>query len=413
MSNESSASSRQEAAQTDWGMLNVERDEISLLDLAIVLAKHRKLVIGMPLIAAMIAAAISLLLPNIYTANVRILPPQQSASTASALLNQLGGGLGGLAGSIAGIKNPNDLYIGMLKSRVIAENLITRFGLEKVYDQKFKSDARQVLDASTMIFSGKDGIISIDVNDRDPKRAADIANAYVDELMKLTSVLAVTEASQRRLFFERQLAQAKASLIAAERATRSDLEKGGLANVDSQGRAMVELTARLRGQISVKEVQIGAMRAFATNLNPDLQKNQEELLALKRELARVEGTSSVTTLEPTNNGVSSGLDNLGRLREMKYYETIYDLLAKQYEVAKIDEAKDASIIQVLDKAIEPNRKSQPKRAIIVMVSFLVAAVLAIILAFIHEAIRRLKIDPRQSERLAILKSYSHIGRSTK
>src|ERR1041384_726538 len=329
-------------------------DEGSLLDLLIVLAKHKRIVLGVPFVVAIAAAIISLLMPNIYTGTTRILPPQQSASAASAMLNQLGGVLGafgGVAGGALGVRNPNDLYVGMLKSRTVADNLIARFDLSKVYQQELQSGTRLALQGNTSIAAGRDGIITIEVDDKDPKRAADLANSYVEELMKLTKVLAVTEASQRRLFFERQLLQVKDNLTTAEVAARQGLQKGGLAQVDAQGRSMIEVTARLRAQISAKEVQIGSMRTFAAEGNPELQRTQQELEALRRELARVEGSSSIAASGKGEASGGSGLDNLGRLRDVKYYEFLYELLAKQYELAKIDEAKDATIIQVMDKAI--------------------------------------------------------------
>ena len=381
-------------------------DEISLLDLLIALAKHKRLVLGVPLAAGILAAIISLLLPNIYTGTAKILPPQQSASAASALLNQLGGtfgGLGGLAGGALGVRNPNDLYMGMLKSRTVADNLIARFDLNKVYKEELQSNTRNVLGSSTAISAGKDGIISIEVDDKDPKRAADLANAYVDELIKLTKVLAVTEASQRRLFFENQLLQAKDNLTTAEIAARQGLQKGGLAQVDAQGRSMVEVTARLRAQISAKEVQLGAMRTFAAAENPELQRTQEELQSLRRELGRIEGSSQSTFTGKADAAGNTGLDNLGRLRNVKYYEFLYELLAKQFELAKIDEAKDATVIQVMDKAIEPDRKSKPARAIIVVVSALAALLAAILWAFVREAMD--SGDRQQTERFQTLKRY--------
>src|SRR2546425_2311802 len=363
-------------------------DEISLLDLLIVLAKHKRVVLGVPLVAAIAAATISFLLPNTYTGTTKILPPQQSASTASALLNQLGGGLGGIigaaGGSALGIRNPNDLYVGMLKSRTVADNLITRFDLSKVYDEVLQSSTRNSLQSNTTIAAGRDGIITIEVDDKDSKRAAELANAYADELMKLTKVLAVTEASQRRLFFERQLLQVKDNLTAAEIAARQGLQKGGLAQVDAQGRSMIEVTARLRAQISVKEVQIGSMRTFAAEGNPELQRTQEELQALRRELARIEGSSPSASRNQGDTNGNTGLDNLGRLRNVKYFEFLYELLAKQFELAKIDEAKDATAVQVMDKAIEPDRTSKPRRALIVLLSTLMALVASILWAFVAE-----------------------------
>ena len=385
-------------------------DEISLLDLLIVLAKHKRIVLGVPFAVAIAAAIISLLMSNIYTGTTRILAPQQSASAASALLSQLGGavgGLGGAAGGALGIRNPNDLYVGMLKSRTVADNIITRFNLDKIFNEDYLSNTRRRLANVTTITAGREGIITIEVDDKDPKRAADLANAYVDELKRLTKVLAVTEASQRRLFFEQQLVQAKDNLTATEIAARQGLQKGGLAQVDAQGRSMIEVTARLRAQISAKEVQLGAMRTFAAEGNPELQRVQEEIQALRRELSRIEGSSPIGAVARGDVSGNSGLDNLGRLRDVKYYEFLYELLAKQYELAKIDEAKDATVVQVMDKAIEPDRKSKPKRTLIVLLSMFVALFVSILWAFVQEAATRAKADAQQMSRLETLRRYLH------
>ncbi len=376
--------------------------EISLLDLAIVLAKHKKLVLGLPFAAAVIAAIYSLLLPNIYTASTKILPPQ-SQSTASAMLAQLGGivGLGGAT------RNSSDVYIAMLKSRTVADNMIQRFGLMKLWeiDIKYPSDAYKGLAGVTKITPEKDGTITIEVDDKDSKRAADLANAYVDELYKLTGVLAVTEASQRRLFFERQLAQAKDNLTKAEASAKQALEKGGIIQVEGQGRAMLEATARLRGQITVKEIQIGAMRAFATERNPEFLASQQELEVMKRELAKMEGAGGAKVKENSAINNSQGVDSLSLLRDVKYYETIYDLLAKQYQLAKIDEAKDSAIIQVLDKAIEPDRKSKPHRSLIVLLSAIAVGFLTVLGVFVKEASVRAREYPEQLRRLQLLRGY--------
>jgi uncharacterized protein involved in exopolysaccharide biosynthesis len=373
----------------------------NVLDLLVVLAKHKKLVIGLPLIAAMLAAAISLVLPNVYTGRTKILPPQQTQST-SAVLAQLGS-LAGLAGGAAsGLKNPNDLYVGMLKSRTVADNLIERFDLSKHYEKKYPSDTRKALADRTTIVAGKDGIITIDAEDTDPKRAAELANGYVDELFKLTKVLAVTEASQRRLFFERQLDQARENLARAELSTRQALNKGGLVLVEGQGRVMAETSARLRAELTVKEIQIGAMRTFASEQNPELLRTQQQVDVIKRELARIEGTASErpgsVTPEP-----GKGIDNLRLLRELKYHEATFELLAKQYELAKIDEAKDSAVIQVLDKAVEPDRKSRPHRTLIVMLSAIAALLAAVFCALLVEAYERALRDARTAEKLQRLK----------
>lgn len=376
-------------------------EQFSLLNLLITLAERKKLIIGFPFVVAIVAAVITLLIPNVYTATTRILPPQ-SQSSATAMLAQQLGGLAGFAGGIAGIKNPNDLYVGMLRSRSVADNLIQRFDLNKLYKQELQSDTRGRLEKNTVIASGKDGIISIQVDDSDPKRAADIANAYADELSKLTKVLAVTEASMRRLFFEKQLADAKQNLIAAEMAARQALESGGIVQVEGQGRALAEMTARLRSQIAVKEVQVGAMRTYAADRNPELRVAVQELELLKRELAKAEGVAG-DVHEGATTRSGNGLKSVGLLRNVKYYETMYELLAKQLELAKIDEAKDYAVVQVMDRAIEPDRKSKPKRAQIVLISALVAGVIAVLLALADSAIGNLLKNPAWAGRFSRLK----------
>jgi tyrosine-protein kinase Etk/Wzc len=376
-------------------------DEISLLDLLIVLAKYKKLILGLPFAAAVLTAGITLLMPNIYTATTRILPPQQQQSTAAAMLGQLGA-LAGAAGGSLGIKNPNDLYVGMLKSRTVADNLIGQFKLQALYKKKTMVETYRALDKVSSITAGKDGIISIEVDDENPKRAADMANAYVDELYKLTQNLAVTEASQRRLFFEKQLKKAKDELAGAEVAFKQTQEKTGVLQIDAQGKAMIEAVGAIRAQIAAKEVEMGALRTFATEQNPDYLRAQQELIGLRAQLGKYE-KGGESDLLPTGKLPEAGLENIRKLRDVKYYETLYELLAKQYEMSRVDEARDASIIQVLDKAVSPDRKSKPKRAVTVILTAVVIGILAILIAFLRESLGKARQNPEQAMRLANLR----------
>jgi uncharacterized protein involved in exopolysaccharide biosynthesis len=361
-------------------------DEISLLDLLRVLWEHKWLLIGSTLGAGVLAAGIALLMPNYYTATARILPPQQNSSSASALLGQLGGLAAAAGGNIAGIRNPNDLYVGMLKSRTVADRLIERFDLKTHFEQQSQMTTQVQLASASRLSAGRDGIIAIAVELKDPKLAADVANAYVEELVRLTGVLAVTEASQRRLFFERQLAKARDNLAAAEVAAREALTKGGLAMVEGQGRSLVETSARLRAQITAKEVQIGAMRSFAADSNPDLQLVQRELTALRGELARAEGSGASGAMPKSNPAAS---DNVRLLRELRYQEALQELLARQTEAARLDEARDLSMIQVLDAAVVPDKKSSPRRVFfvfsVVLGAGVVIAVGIILMHYIRES----------------------------
>jgi tyrosine-protein kinase Etk/Wzc len=387
------------------GQASDPEGEVSLLDLAIVLAKHKKMIIGLPMVVALIAIGVALSRPDIYTGTTRILPPQPTKSAAQ-LEN-----LTGLAAGVPPVRNVNDLYIGMLKSRTVADILIQKFDLNRLYGQTYQSYTRKALEGRTQITSGKDGIITIEVDDLDPRRAAALANAYVEALFELSNVLAITEASQRRLFFERQLAVARNNLANAEKAARSGLESGGLASVEVQSRGILETTARLRAQITAKEIELSAMRTFAADKNPDLLRGRQELLAMQRQLGSIEGTTRGGNGEGSTG--APGLENVHLLREVRYHEVLSELLAKQYEIARIDEANNAAIIQVLDKAIEPDRKSKPNRRQMVWYATFVAGLLAVLWAFLSEALARFKADPNYVRRLAVLRSHLRLRNAEK
>lgn len=368
--------------------------EFSAIDFLIILAKHKKLLIWLPIIVAIVSAAISFALPNVYKAGAKLLPPQQAQSGgAAALLSQLGGAAGALAGS-AGLKNPNDLYAGMLKSRTVADKLIAKFDLKKVYDVETMEKARAVLEANTNIVAGKDGLISIDVEGEDQKLVAPLANGYVSELISLTKVLAVTEASQRRVFFERQLEQSKDNLAKAEMALKGALDTHGVISVDADSRAIVETVGRLRAQISAKDIQLSAMKAFVTTSNPDYKRVQEELSSLRGELSKLEnGRPAIAGDVAADPGKQVGLENIKILRDVKYYQMLYELLAKQYEAARLDEAKDTAMIQVLDPALDPERKFKPKRLSLILLSTILAFIAAAGWAFVAEKRKKILDDP--------------------
>jgi uncharacterized protein involved in exopolysaccharide biosynthesis len=382
--------------------------DISLLDLLIVLALHGRDLLAGTVAAAALAAVVSFFLPNRFTATTIILPPQQNTSSAVALLGQLGSAnpLASLAGSGLGLKNPNDLQVAMLKSRTVEDAMIDRFNLMALYREVRRSDARNAFEKVTDIENGpKDGLIRISVTDKDPSRAAEMANAYVDEYKKLSATIAVTEASQRRLFFEQQLVQAKENLADAEEALKRTQQKTGLIQLDGQARAVIESVAQLRGQVAAKQVQIRAMHQFAAEQNPDLQLAEQELAGLRSELARMgsgSGGSSGDLLMPKGSVPEAGLDYVRKLRDMKYNETIFELLAKQFEIAKIDEARQGSVVQLVDKAIVPDKKSSPQRLLIVACSTIAGLVLAIFWVLFSEALRFARKDPRQREQLNAL-----------
>lgn len=370
-----------------------EEHGLSVLDILLVFARYKKIIFWFPLIAAVIGGAISFALPNVYKSNVKLLPPQQAQTGASALLSQLGGAAGMLAGA-TGLKNPSDLYIGMLKSRTVADKLVEKFNLKKNYDVQSMEKARAILEANSNIVAGKDGLITIDVEDEDQKLVAPLANAYVSELISLTKTLAVTEASQRRVFFERQLEQSKDNLAKAEMALKRGLDTHGVISVDADSRAYVETVSQLRAQISAKEIQLSSMKAFVTNNNPEYKRVQGELVSLRGELSKLENGRSVLQSEASGKPVNqTGLENIKILRDVKYYQMLYELLAKQYELARLEEAKDSALIQVLDPAAEPERKFKPKRMVLILLSIILGFIAAVAWAFISESRRKMLGSP--------------------
>lgn len=360
--------------------------EINVSELLAMLARHKKIVGGITSGSAIVSLVISLLLTPIFRAETRILPPQQSSSSiAMQLLNQMGG-LANLASSAVGIKNQNDMYIGILKSRTVFDKVIDRFGLMKLYDAKYREDARKTLAAAVTITSGKDSMIVVAVEDRDPRRAADMTNAFVEEMIGVSKGLAVTEAAQRRLFFEEQLKDVRLALARAEEGIKGYQEKTGAIKIDDQARAVIQGIGSLRAQIAAREVQYKVAQTYATSQNPDLQRIEEELRGLKTELNKLEqkGGNGHNPLMPTGRMPSVGMEYMRKLRDVKYNETLYELLSKQYELAKLDEARDAIVIQIIDKAVQPERKVKPKKAVIVALSTVSGFMFSILAVFFVE-----------------------------
>lgn len=393
-----------------------EDEEISLLAILIVLAKRKSLLIKTVLILVLLTVGIVLLLPNEYTATTSLLPPQQGLSSGSGLLNQLSGlsSLGAMMGSPLSLKNPSDLQVALLKSDTVENALIERFHLMDRYHAKRLSQARKMLENMVSIENGaKDGLIRISVTDRDPNRAAEMANGYVEEFKKFSATLAVTEASQRRLFFEHQLGQAKNQLSDAEEQLKKMEQTTGVLQIDAQTRAVIESVAQLRAQIAAKQVQIQAMSSFATPDNPQLQVAEQELAALQAQQAKLgasSGNNDSGFLVPKGNMQQNQLEYVRRLRDVKYYETIFELLARQYEAAKVDEARQGAEIQVVDRAMVPDHHSSPKRTLIVIGAAFLSIFIAMGWALVSEGYERISRNPVENVRLQTLKSLLRLRR---
>lgn len=349
--------------------------EISLLDIVVLLLERKRFIVRFVLGSAVLATILAFVLPVRYEAKIVLLPPAQNSSLSSALLGQLGnlgslGSLASLAGGGLNLKNPADMYVSFLTSRTVEDAMIQRFGLMKEYHEKRMSDARKVFERRTTAVAGtKDGLIRLSIEDRDSKRAAELANGYVEEFRKLSASLAITEAARRRLFFEQQVQQAKDKLTEAEEAMTKTEQSTGVLQIDSQARSLIESAAILRAEVVAKQVQIEGMRSFATDDNPNLILAKQELAALQSQLEHVAGSQndSGSDINLSKGRVTqSGMEYLRRFRDLKYQETVFELLAKEFEIAKLDEAREGSIIQVVDAAVPPDKRSSPPRLLIVI-----------------------------------------------
>ncbi len=404
-------------AEQEYETVIAERKGVDLFDFLLVLSEARRTIGICMLIFVVLGIAISLLIKPTFSATSLILPPQQGQSLATMMgqLNALmsltgGGGIGG-----SQLKTPVDMYVGMLESRTIADHLIARFHLQDLYKTRKMEDTRRVLKSNTRFLTGKDGLIHIIVDDNDPNRASEMANAYVDELYALNSHLATTEAAQRRVFFDQELADEKGELAIAENDLKQTAERTGVIQLGGQAESIIRSLAVLRAEIASREVQINSMRMFATDQNPVAVRAQEEINSLRNQLAKLERDPRNPELASTF-GIPAGrvpavaLEYARKLREVKYHETLFELLAKQYEAARIDEAKAAPIIQVVDRAVPPDKKSGPHRALIVLGCAFIGFCIGYLLAAITRALRRAVEVPEYAMKIARIRSGLHFRR---
>ena len=353
-----------EAALTFSEMMDLARSHIKLLTLG-------------PISAALLAFGATYLIAPTFTARAVFLPPQQQQSLATTALNSLGA-LSGLAGAAAGIKSPADQYVSLMQSATVADRIIEQFDLMKVYDEKYHVEARRELAKNVRIGAGKkDGLITIEVDDESPQRAADIANRHIDELRRMTSQLALSESQQRRVFFEAQLKQTRDQLTRAQQALQdSGFTTGAL---KAEPKAAAEGYAKLKAEATAAEVRFQALRRNLTDGAPEVQQQLATLEALRVELAKLEAASPEA---------GTGPDYVSKYREFKYQETLFELFSRQYELARLDESREGALIQVIDPATPPEKKSRPKRTITaaftVLVSFVVLSMVVVFRAWWHQ-----------------------------
>lgn len=362
-----------------------EGPAVGLLDLLTWLGEGKRIIAAATGLAIVASLAYALTRDLIFTARTTLLPPgaQQQSSSAAALAAL--GSLGGLAGGIAA-KTPDELYVNLLKSDSVQRALVTRFDLYKRYKVESYEVMRLTLPRYVRVSSDKkSGVITLEVDDRDPKFAAELANAYPVELAKVLGRLAVSEAQQRRLFFDQQLKDTKDNLVKAEQALLKVQEKSGMVVLDQQAEAIIKAVAELKTKIIEREVRLKVMRTTTTAQNPDVQLLTSELAALRGELARMESSVPANAKAASGPGgidipigklPAAAVDYVRAAREVKFQETMLASMLRQYEAAKLDEAKEGPVLQQVDVAQPPDRKSKPSRALIVLGATLAALLLS-------------------------------------
>ncbi len=355
------------------------------------LVRWRLLAIGTFAIGVM-TACITFLMPPTFTARTSFLPPQQQQSNATAALSSLGN-LAGLAGAAgAGLRTPADQYVALMQSMTVTDRLIDEFKLIEVYKVEQRWNARKALQSKVQITVGKkDGLIVVEVDDGSPQRAADIANRYVDELRRLTGRLALTEAQQRRVFFEQQLNQTKQKLTLAQQVL---LASGYSENsLKAEPKAAAEGYAKLRAEFTAAEVRLQALRTQLLDKTPEVEQQSAVVSALRSKLALLE----------RSDGATAGPDYVSKYREFKYQETLFELFSRQYEVARVDESREGAMIQVVDPAQPPERKSKPVRTLITLGAMAVGFVLLACWVLARAAWKRYAARPGNAEKLAALR----------
>jgi len=375
----------------------IEEESISVLELAVPIAANWRLLVAGPLLVGALALGVSYLVPPTYTARTTFLPPQQSQGGAASALASLGA-LAGLAGVAGGLKSPADQYVSLMQSVTVQDRIIEAFDLMQVYKTKLGIEAREQLNERVRIVLGKkDGLISVEVDDRDPGRAAEIANRHVAELRRVTAELALTEAQQRRVFFESQLDQARVRLAEAQRA----LQTSGFnqSTLRAEPRAAAEGYARLRAELTASEVRLRVLRSRLADEAPEMVQQQSLVEALRAQLTKLESSADA----------KPDTDYLSRYREFKYQETLFELFSKQFELARVDESRDGTLIQVVDAAVTPERKSKPRRSVIAVVSTGLAGVALLVFVLLRHGLRRAAADPLTSRKLKRLRASFRSG----
>ena len=385
-----------------------EEQRIDLFEVATLVLREKKTIIKFILVPCLLTLVVVYgVMKPMYTARAVFLPPQTAPGSAMTQLASQLGSLGTLGG-LGGLKSSSDVYIGILQSRTIADELIKRFDLQKVYKTKKVSDTEKELKARSSFVTSKDTLVTINVEDHDANRAAALANGYLDALHEQNGRLALSESSQRRLFFEEQLEREKNALADAEVELKKTEEQTGL--IAPSGQAQMEM--QLRAQITSLQIELASLKQGATEENPEVIRLQTQIAGLQQQLQRFQ---SGPVHQPGKVQLSTtkvpeiALEYVRKQREVKYHETLFELLARQYEAARLDESREAPVLQVVDHALVPDAKSGPPRLLLLIASCLLGALAGLGWVVLKAAAAKLRTEPEGAAKLEALRQAASLG----
>lgn len=399
------------------------KQEFGLLDIVHIFLSQKRVVLGCALVFAVVATLVVFLVRPTFTARATFLPPPQPTSGSAMLLGQLaalgGGGSSsmGALSSMGGLKDPSLVYIGILESRTVADDLIHQFDLQKIYKAKKLSKAEKALAKHTNFIPGKDTLVTVTVEDHDPKRACAMANAYLAQLQQLNNRLALTDAAQRRVFFEQQLQDEKNHLADAEVDLARTQEQTGLIRPTGQAELQIVTIAQTRAAIASREIELSSLNRAATEENPEVIRLRSEIAGLQAQLSKLENSNQQS--KPGNIQVPTArvpeltLLYVRKEREVKYHEALYEMLMRQLEAAKLDEGRSAPLIQIVDYAVVPDSRSWPPRTLLVIIAVVVGLIIGVIFALSREALARARSNAATATKLDSIRAAALGSKATR
>lgn len=399
-----------DGVRADAHTQDIQRREQTIAGLRLLWNERRFLyrVIGLGLLAA---TAVAFLIPKKYTSTTQLMPPDQSSGSGLAMLASLAGkaagpSLGALGGELLGVKTTGDLFAGVLQSRTVEDDLISKFDLRKLYGDKRWEDARKTLSQNTGVsIDQKSGIMSISVTDKSPQRAADMAEEYVAELNRIVTNLNTSSAHRERVFLEGRLSQVQQNLESAEKQFSQFASKNTAIDIQEQGKAMIEAGATLEGQLIAAQTELEGLRQIFTDNNIRVRETQARIDEIQRQIQKLGGNSAGSKVESKATPSSAdslypsirelpilGVTYADLYRQMKVQEAVFEALTQEYELAKVEEAKETPSVKVLDPANVPEKKSSPHRLLIMLAGTFLSGTFGI--AWVLASAKWQKIDQR-------------------